>query len=104
MHPNVKKGQLIHKEHFKAIVKNGEIAPEWEVWLVDSALPGTKQRPDWILINQSEKRAFIIDLTTKYNPRHYKKGLQYKTTLQKLLDESWDVVYIEDYWLNATMH
>ena len=103
MHPNVIKGQLIHRKHFESIVKNGELAPGWEVYKVDSILPGSKLRPDWIIINHPEKRAFILDLTTKFIPKHYKKGLQYKTTLLKIL-ETYDVSYIEDYWLNATIH
>jgi hypothetical protein len=105
MHPNVKRGNAIHADHFRAIRENSWIADGWEVYLVNQQINLSGLRPDWVIINRSEKRAFIIDITSKYAPRHYKKGLQYVAELQQILnDRTWQVIYLEDYWLNATIH
>jgi hypothetical protein len=105
MHPNVTRGNLIHAQHFQAIRNNGWLAPGWEVYNVNQQLALSGLRPDWIIVNKEEKRALIIDVTSKYSPTHYKKGLLYVDELEKLLgDPAWEVVYIEDYWLNATVH
>ena len=60
--------------------------------------------------NQSEPEArlYHFDVTAKYAPAHYKKGMEYVNEVRKigeiLNDSSWEVVYLEDYWLNATVH
>ena len=105
MHPNVRKGQRQHEQHFESITKNGSVASGWQVWSVNKPIPGLRIRPDWVLINESKKRIIIVDLTTKYDPKHYKKGQQYQKAFEALLDDdTWDIVYLEDYWLDATIH
>ena len=105
MHPNVKKGRQEHKAHFDAIRNNGWSAPGWEVWKVDQAIGSTRLRPDWVLRNQSRKLIIVVDLTTKYRPTHYKKGTRYVEAIRRdIEDPTWEVVYLEDYWLNATIH
>lgn len=105
MHPNVKRGNQVHFEHFAALSRNNYNAPGWEVFLVNKQINLSRLRPDWIILNRIEKRAFIVDLTTKYTPKHYKKGLDYITELKQLLQDSqWNIIYLEDYWLNATLH
>ncbi len=105
MHQNVNRGNIIHTQHFKAIEENNYLASGWEVRYVNQKISILGLRPDWILINKKEKRAFIVDITTKYTPRHYKKGLMYINELRnKLTDPGWEIKYIEDYWLNAVIH
>lgn len=115
MHPNVKKGTQIHRDHFEAIrnPETSHLGPGWEVWSVDekikNVLLGTTStsrfRPDWILVNPTRKLALIIDITARYQPRHYRKGLKYQSELQRMLnDPAYTVVYTEDYWLNAIYH
>lgn len=105
MHPNVQRGNAIHADHFRAIKDSSVMGAGWEVYLVNKQINLSGLRPDWVILNRKEKRAFIIDITSKYDPRHYKKGLQYVSELQKILkDPAWQVIYLEDYWLNATIH
>jgi len=105
MHPNVRRGNAIHAEHFNAIRNNSQMGAGWEVYLCNQQLGSSGLRPDWIILNRNEKRAFIIDVTSKYRPAHYKKGLQYAAELNLIInDPSWNVVYLEDYWVNATIH
>ena len=105
IHPNVKRGNVIHAEHFKAIRENSQMGTGWEVYLVNQQINLSGLRPDWVILNRNEKRAFIIDITTRSSPQHYKKGMQYVTELTRLLnDPTWQVIYLEDYWLNATIH
>jgi hypothetical protein len=105
MHSNVIRGNKIHYEHFAALYKNSYHAPGWEVFLVNKQINFSALRPDWIILNRLEKRAFIVDLTTKYTPKHYKKGQSYVNELMQVLQgNEWNIIYLEDYWLNATLH
>lgn len=105
MHPNVIRGNAIHADHFKSIRENGWLASGWEIYSVNRQLGVRGLRPDWIIINKAQKRAFILDVTSKYNPAHYKKGLSYILELRAIVaDPAWEIIYIEDYWLNATIH
>jgi hypothetical protein len=114
MHKNVKRGNRIHHEHFAALRSkvHSRTAPGWEVWYVNKQIGKTGLRPDWVILNRKEKRAFILDVTAKYRRAHYQKGLRYKEALGEELrrlevildDQSWNIVYLEDYWLDATYH
>ncbi len=105
MHPNVKRGNIVHQQHFEALAKSNWTAPGWEVYSCNQQIGDTALRPDWIIINYAEKRAYIIDVTTKYSPPHYQKGLKYVGALADALeDPSFEIVYVEDYWLNAVTH
>ncbi len=106
MHPNVKKGNQMHEMHFKAIAdKQGYLAPGWEVYLCNKSIKGTKLRPDWVLINHGLKKGFVIDVTSKFSPRHYKKGLSYVSALEQIFtNPQWEIVYLEDYWVDRVLH
>ena len=108
MHPNVKRGNAIHADHFKAIRENSMMGEGWEVYSVNQQINLSGLRPDWVILNRTQKRAFIIDVTSKYAPAHYKKGMEYVNEVRQIADilndPSWEVVYLEDYWLNATIH
>lgn len=105
MPANAIKGSIIHSDHFNALHNGSYLAKGWEIYKVNRQLNLSGLRPDWIIINRQEKRAFIIDITSKYVPSHYKKGLEYVRELQdELADPSYQIVYLEDYWLNASIH
>ena len=106
MHANVVKGNKVHADHFAALKKNDGLAPGWELYSVNKQINFSGLRPDWVILNRSEKRAFILDVTTKYAPKHYKKGQNYVAELQQVFNNEpgWNIVYLEDYWLNATIH
>jgi len=106
MHPNVARGNKVHADHFAALNKNSMLAQGWELYSVNKQINFSGLRPDWIILNRAEKRAFILDVTTKYSPRHYKKGQNYVVELQQIFlrEPGWNIVYLEDYWLNATIH
>lgn len=106
MHPHVKKGNRIHEMHFKAIAsENGYLAGGWDVILRNESIPGSRLRPDWVIINRDKKEGLIIDITSKFRPKHYKKGLTYLNELNKLFDNpEWTFHYIEDYWVDAIYH
>ena len=113
MHPNIKKGNRIHKEHFDAIRYNGMTAHGWEVAAINQSLSKalgfspsiSRRRPDWVLIHRGRKKAIIIDVTAKYRPAHYRKGQLYVEELETILnDPDYDISYLEDYWEHATIH
>jgi hypothetical protein len=109
MHPNVKRGNLIHAQHFHAIWNNGSLAPGIKVHLVNQSISDTcRLRPDWVLIDERRKRGYILDVTTKYRHSHFAKGLLYKAELNEVFnpnkDPGWEFIYIEDYWLDAVYH
>jgi len=105
MPPNAMKGSIVHADHFNSLHKGSYLAKGWEIYKVNRQLNHSGLRPDWIIINRQEKRAFIIDITSKYVPSHYKKGLEYVKELQnELADPSYAIIYLEDYWLNAVIH
>jgi len=117
MHPHVKMGNELHFTHFKTVIRDEKhLAPGWKLLLVNEPISNLDRlapdlRPDWVLINWEKKKAYVIDLTSKYSRRHYKKGLLYVSslksalkTLPNFLDSEWEFIYIEDYWLDAVLH
>jgi len=104
MPPNAMRGSIIHSDHFNALHRGSEFGDGWEIYKVNKQLNLSGLRPDWIIINRMEKRALIIDITSKFNPKHVNKGGTYIKELEKeLADPSYSINYIEDYWLNAWM-
>ncbi len=106
--PNVIKGNHEHKRHFEAIRRDSGLQQGWEQFPPNTKVPGTDLRPDWFIYNPSQRMGYIIDLTSKYEKRHYRKGLKYVDVVTNYFDKNfgngWTFVYIEDYWLNAVYH
>lgn len=104
MHPNVRKGNRIHAEHFQAIREavDGGGLNGWKAAFVNRRIPGAgHKRPDWVLYNEEEKRAVVVDITSKYAPRHYQKGMEYVDALRHIwTDPEWEIQYVEDYYQN----